>query len=846
MRQRYTSFLFTAALMLTGCAVSDDVFTGTEEREARELADNIIRFDTYMGGNYKTRSGYEGSIDTDVLKDGTKAKGFGVFAYYSGTQTYNDKNGTGTNGASGTMGPNFMYNEKIVWNPTGLYWDYANQMVIKYWPNEVQEGAVDDQDPAATTEHANGGKLSFFAYAPFTGTSDQAAGTPSHDNTRGISKLTGNATTTDPIVNYIIAADGKVVDLLWGTYGETNTNVLGTGNAGVVSTDATAAPGLLYPIANRTSYASDILKGYRTNADLTKQKTNGRVGFNFKHALAKVGGSNTTTSPSTTNGMMIVLDIDKDGALTGGTKVPFTLVTVESIVIKANKVEYDSDNNGSLDKTDYVTGGSFNLATGKWFNLTTGNSGDAITHIIGTTANDANAGVINHTIAEPDHNSSGYAAGTVTINATEYPRLDIKNGASLAETYIKAVVDGVLYTSNDANPYLGVLTTAKNVYENESSPLVFIPGTKPSFNITITYYVRTLDPFLNATVASGGEGTWTRVKQTISKDVTFADVVELNKQYNILIHLGLTSVKFTASVSDWDVNNTGSDDDHDGVVDLIVEDAHLPINVAEATATKAYSAGTTALDDVSAGTTQVTLTVTGLSDGTYAAASDAGNPAGDAISPASVTLDGGGSAQTQVLVMTLAPNTGTTDVTHTFTFGSATYTVKQKAGPLSVKATTSSFAYDVTNVDPGFSVKNYGGGDETGVTFTKSDAWITDITASTGALTLSKNETTRDRSAIITATKGNATGTATITQAHAPISLTATPAGAVVTLAVTNEANSSAITLYDNYTLTVAPTVAFTDDRAGHVTLPTTGTYTFTVTINDASATASGVSVTVP
>ena len=169
MRKQFTYLSLAAALALGGCAVDSDVFTGREQLDAQALADNAIRFETYMGGSHETRSGYEGSLDTDVLKDNTRGNGFGVFAYYTGTQTYGQKNGTGTNGASGTVGPNFMYNEKIRWNESGGYWDYSNQTNIKYWPNEVQEGAVDDQDPAATTEHDNGGKLTFFAYAPFTG-----------------------------------------------------------------------------------------------------------------------------------------------------------------------------------------------------------------------------------------------------------------------------------------------------------------------------------------------------------------------------------------------------------------------------------------------------------------------------------------------------------------------------------------------------------------------------------------------------------------------------------------------------------------------------------------------------
>ena len=63
--------------------------------------------------------------------------------------------------------------------------------------------------------------------------------------------------------------------------------------------------------------------------------------------------------------------------------------------------------------------------------------------------------------------------------------------------------------------------------------------------------------------------------------------VELNKKYNLLIHLGLTSVKFEATVSNWDLDSTPAggtgteDSDGDGIPDATDHDydVHVPINV---------------------------------------------------------------------------------------------------------------------------------------------------------------------------------------------------------------------------------------------------------------------------
>ena len=103
-----------------------------------------------------------------------------------------------------------------------------------------------------------------------------------------------------------------------------------------------------------------------------------------------------------------------------------------------------------------------------------------------------------------------------------------------------------------------VVTTPKNVFATEAYPLVFLPGSSPRLKFTIEYCVRTKDTKL----AKG----FTEVWQTITKTLSFGTTtLDLNKQYNIKMHLGLTTVKFDASVCDWDNGST--------------ETVDLPINV---------------------------------------------------------------------------------------------------------------------------------------------------------------------------------------------------------------------------------------------------------------------------
>ena len=69
-----------------------------------------------------------------------------------------------------------------------------------------------------------------------------------------------------------------------------------------------------------------------------------------------------------------------------------------------------------------------------------------------------------------------------------------------------------------------------------------------------------------------------KVEQTISKVITFSEPIQLNKMYNIIIHLGLTSVKFTATVEDWEETNV--DTDNNPSTPVAPQQVDLPINVS--------------------------------------------------------------------------------------------------------------------------------------------------------------------------------------------------------------------------------------------------------------------------
>lgn len=576
-----------AATALQACTAENDL-TDTSTTNNIQRAANSVRFNTYMATSATTRAGYQGGITTQELKDldasdnhsDALTHGFGVFGYYTGTADY----------AQGTIA-NFMYNQQVYYDKTKEGQGYVTEWTyspLKYWPNEVQDNAatpawmVDDQDEdqsdnQAYTDGTHGGKVSFFAYAPYVGWNDAKTALKDHyattDAAYGIIAIngiagrdgaqgtpgTGSWKQGDPVITYVVNPEGaKVVDLLWGTAGNTSIGVTGAANAGQTHN------------ATGTAYQQQILSPYTVNADLTKQKTTGTVSIAFKHALAKVGGSedNSTAGATVRHGLLIQLDLDdQKGAEEGGvlesilTTDPLyqadqnthqTKVTVSNVTITARSLTKDAS-----DKTPGQTGytatylqkleGQLNLATGQWTatGATTTDVAQAATttHVVTQNASDANsAGVISSKIKEP----------------TDYT-------GQFTTTFFKS------------NIPLGVLTTPQNVYENEAYPLVFIPGTWPELTATVTYTVRTLDENLAY--------NYSEVTQKITKKVTFKDAVLLNKQYSLLMHLGLTSVKFTATVDDWDntISTTETGGTYTGVDEEAIEHIYIPRNVGETT-----------------------------------------------------------------------------------------------------------------------------------------------------------------------------------------------------------------------------------------------------------------------
>lgn len=472
-------FAASAVAVLASCTQNEEFNSPVANNETP------ISFGTYLGRG--TRAAATGNITTAQVL--AQKGGFGVFAYYTESTKY-------TAGQT-AYAPNFMNNQKVEGtNDASPVWSYTP---LKYWPNANSTTA--DNIGAVGEE---GGLVSFFAYGPYA----DAAGTT------GITKLPTKSDKTDPVIEYTMAANGENVDLLWGTSNTTSSiagTTTGQSNEGTANTGETLTGG----------------KG-KVNANLTKQKVDGKIGFNFKHALAKLGGSgDDATDAKTGTGLQVVLGVaKKDGsAITGEALDAATKVTIQSITVTNDLQSTDATANEAAKKS-FASKGSLNLATGAWTVAST-DEGATFTSTIGK-------------------------AGETGVTAT--------------------IKDNLLYTSTLASLPTGVTTTAQNVYKEETNPIVMIPGTTPQFKITIKYNVTTADAAL--------DGGYSDVTNTITKTITFPTEVEMNKMYNIVLRLGLTDVKVEATVADWENGSSATDPDAtdpnntDGGVSV-----NLPINV---------------------------------------------------------------------------------------------------------------------------------------------------------------------------------------------------------------------------------------------------------------------------
>ena len=561
--------LLPAALLALAACSSETDFTQEDVRKTIEQQDVPVAFSTYIGKAGTTRAisdARDGGV-TGIIGSAqslNQHRGFGVFAYLSATSF--------TDGTAVSVAPNFMWNQQVADatdNATPV-WAYSP---VKYWPNGVDTQNTPNSPSNTATETATQ-YLNFFAYAPYTATA--ASGSGAH----GITGIPSNSTTNLKFT-YTMPENPQAtssVDFLWGVRGK----------------------------ATYKETAADNTTANTYNVGLTKQTVSETVQFNFKHALAKIGGK---------DGLKVVADFDGNGAGASGfgSKDANTLITVKSVTIK------DALSGGT---TTMLPSGQFDISTGTWsdFGTPTATSQQTLANIA--------AANINEDVAENFTANSGYPTATASSNVVS------------------------AWYRDGSNTIEGITTTAKSVYKSDATDAGFllIPGSAgQTLEVEVEYVVRTYDSALDPATAnddknssSAAYGTWTKVTQKIKNNVTLP-ALEVNKYYTLVIHLGLTSVKFSAEVSDWD-----SAGDADTRV------VWLPSNVVDATpATSAtIAAGSSQTVYAAAAAGSFTINVSGCKDSETVTVAKSG--AATAATAAET------SSNTAVVTVTLPANASTT------------------------------------------------------------------------------------------------------------------------------------------------------------------------------------------
>jgi hypothetical protein len=661
------------AVGFTACSQSDLLEGNGFSSTSATSNDNSIQFGTYMSKVGTTRAGYAGDLTTTTIKAATA--GFGVFAYYSGNQniiTWGAWNPATP--AAITKAPNFMYNQEVRWS-TSSPTDQWNYSPVKYWPNGI-DAANGGANPSNTATEEAAQYLSFFAYAPYvyqntSATYDVAnifvggetsvptavgtavytgdAENPSAptETQNGIVAMSKNDQTKDMYVKYILNpakdTNGKFVDLLWGLRGQ------GT-----------------YKETDNVNNTLGSALGTAYNTDLTKQTVDEKVKFLFKHALARVGGNTSKTSSGSgaqVCGLWAVVDVDKNSTSAGegqSNQTTYfsndfnkakTLVTIEEVKIRDKYTYTVTEDGGSAisdENSDFLTEGWFDIMNGTWTE-----TDSRVAHTEG------GHGVIYSVTAKSTPGSGEYKLNpAIKENGVTNPTGADWNGTN----------------SGDAT---GVNLTKEKVYaEDEDVPgLLLIPGTNGNtLYITVKYRVRTADKNLST--------GFSEVTQTITNAVTIGGVapnnLEPNKYYNLVMHLGLTSVKFEAVVADWS-NGSGTYDEQGGEVSPGTgydKSVWLPSNVVAYTATVgvAWNVGTynyaTAgfgLGDVVSGTTAGNITAVAKNSTTS--------------TTADITLNNN---ETTAIV----PST----TTITCEMGKVTLTINQASAPITAELSSSSIS----------------------------------------------------------------------------------------------------------------------------------------------------------
>ena len=581
------------------------------ETAQQNASDNAINFSVYTPRTV-TRAGV-GGISTDAgLKDNTTdfgKAGFGIIAYYTDDEKYDGETST----------PNFMYNTQVKYNAsstsTATKWEYNPVM---YWPNEfgtsansenidyvsffayapyidvTNETGIPELKDITTFEY--GTKTGYDAFAASLGikyaeTEEKTVTTRAlYAEYKGVATLT---TDDDEFItaynaefgttyNSTIPADVTAAETALGTCGITYYNAtlqevtdLATFKKylGATTTDAeaqaaldelwkeqiqgkniteiskntttgdpivkyvvdanpTTSVDLLWGVAAKTA-ATDykpIVDGRATVeeakpfVDLIKPKdpAASKLNWNLLHALAKLNVNIKYTADQPTTGATSETINNKE------TRIYVRWIKIGGFVMKGAL---------NLNSKDIETRGTVKYGVPNWKGY------------------DGKTALNYETITFNDGRKDGKEG---TYNGQDKNEANVCLNPDIVENYSQA-----LWPNGKTS---GVTDQYVNLFGGPANAPIFVIPTGEDIDIEICYDVETKDAAL-AGLLSDGVTAGSVVPNTIrksSKDIfggTAATQMKPGMGYNVNIILGMTSVKFEASVSDWNTTTAPADVD---------------------------------------------------------------------------------------------------------------------------------------------------------------------------------------------------------------------------------------------------------------------------------------------
>ena len=331
------------------------------------------------------------------------------------------------------------------------------------------------------------------------------------DATYGITGFTRNTDPGDPCVRYIASFDAaKSVDLCWGGVG-------------------TVADGT-WPVVQDNGVRQFAAGLPWINVERPASATGQRLKFLFKHALSQLNVQIDADPDIVVPNETTQIGTLPDGSTveTGGTK---TKVYVRSISFGGFAMK------GMLNLNNQVSG------LPRWLDY--------------------------------DFADKGIEGATVTIHDG---LRDGREGTGATSTNETVTGLNPALISDNGNTTAGVTHELKNLFASSSltDPVYVIP-TGDDLTVSITYDVETASENLAGYLSDGvthGYSAENTITKTVALSSGGALALAAGRKYTVKLHLGMNSLKFDASVGDWEVKGSGWLPVSDNPLSLSLGSAH--------------------------------------------------------------------------------------------------------------------------------------------------------------------------------------------------------------------------------------------------------------------------------